>query len=540
MIVFNSISSRSNGFHSFQIADLRDNIALLSDILHETRNSCDDVIKNLEELKSVADNGIISVHDEILREMNQRFSQRKGIFEKRSMELARKQAWYRSVALGDQRRNLLCWLLQSIFKSLQVASTQKKMFSFVPEVYVNVLPILLDTVLDFSFHDMSSQYDLSESKDLVVAGAEFLGEHSADSRVVLASCKDALLQALGTLICHEEGIRALELCTESSQLCMVRSLLRPYENRAWGQSNWLLLRFWLGQGYAFREARPPSIWQGGNKPISLGLHRSRGKHGSHTGLLHHIAPACPSQHFQNLISNLLINDEPYSTVFVNSVLSQLNWAFSEFILLLQEIQNVSHRQEQNIVVESRQLKICAMCFELTVSLMRALEMIITIAPEIFQDTSRSNSDLLLGRICQLVSQVLSRVTIPPGCFQHVLDLCLPDLSCVNHFSIISAAIGILLALMQNEMIHEDRITKVPRVSRFLLTDPSFHIANLEFALGDVQTPLLVPNDVPRGNFDPKMRTQIDGPNKNDGREIIPDPPVIQFSLRDCKFFLKLF
>lgn len=38
---------------------------------------------------------------------------------------------------------------------------------------------------------------------------------------------------------------------------MVRSLLRPYENRAWAQSNWLLVRFWQGRGFAFREARAP-------------------------------------------------------------------------------------------------------------------------------------------------------------------------------------------------------------------------------------------------------------------------------------------
>lgn len=83
-----------------------------------------------------------------------------------------------------------------------------------------------------------------------------------------------------------------------SQLSLVRALLRPYENRAWGQSNWLLLRFWLGDGFAYKEARPPCVWQGGNTVLSLGLHRSRAKNETHTGLLHHIAPAYPSKHFQ--------------------------------------------------------------------------------------------------------------------------------------------------------------------------------------------------------------------------------------------------
>lgn len=93
-----------------------------------------------------------------------------------------------------------------------------------------------------------------------------------------------------------------------SQISLIKALLRPYENRAWGQSNWLLLRFWLGEGFAYKDSRHPSIWQGGNEPLSKGLCRSRAKNENHTGLLHHIAPANPSKHFQvndhnNIYSN---------------------------------------------------------------------------------------------------------------------------------------------------------------------------------------------------------------------------------------------
>lgn len=165
-------------------------------------------------------------------------------------------------------------------------------------MYVNILPILLDTVLDFSYHDLKDQYDLTEALDIVQAAATFLSEHSADARVVLASCKDSLLQALGTLTCHQAGIQALENCSSQNRLTLVNALLRPYENRAWGQNNWLLMRFWLGKGYAFRDSRQPCIWQNVGEPQkSMGLPRSRGKNGSHTGLLHHIAPAYPSTRF---------------------------------------------------------------------------------------------------------------------------------------------------------------------------------------------------------------------------------------------------
>lgn len=84
--------------------------------------------------------------------------------------------------------------------------------------------------------------------------------------------------------------------------------------------------------------------------------------------------------------------------------------------------------------------------------------------------------------------------------------------------------------------------KVSRVTRSLLTDPSFQIANIEFALGEVKTPILTQKEVPRGNFDPKMRAHID-PLTNDVRVAVPstskriraDPPIIKFSLRDCKY-----
>ena len=151
--------------------------------------------------------------------------------------------------------------------------------------------------MDFSFHDLAEQYDLSDVEDILKLAAEFIGFHSADSRIIVASCKDALLQGLGTLTCHADGMIALENASEETQMRLVQALLRPYENRAWGQSNWLLVRFWLGEGFAFRDARLPSMLQCGNQLNPQGLFRSRGKNGSTTGLLHHIAPANPSKYF---------------------------------------------------------------------------------------------------------------------------------------------------------------------------------------------------------------------------------------------------
>lgn len=223
---------------------------------------------------------------------------------------------------------------------------------------------------------------------------------------------------------------------------------------------------------------------------------------------------------------MLLEDEPFSTTLINSILSQLNWAFSEFVLLVQEIQNNAQREQATY--ESRQSKICSMCFELSVSLMRTLEMLISIAPTIFIDTTRPNSANLLNRVCQLINQVLSRVSVPPGCFQFVIDKCLPELSSVTHFAIISAAIGILLALLKDELDKDDGYINMPKITKVLLTDPSFQIASLEFALGDVKTPLQIQKDIPRGNF-----TAWQG--KFTATQPRTDQPIIKFSLLDCEF-----
>lgn len=61
------------------IADLRDNISHLSNILTETKNCRDEVIKNLEEFKNSVE-GVSSAHDDVLRELSERFFERKNIF----------------------------------------------------------------------------------------------------------------------------------------------------------------------------------------------------------------------------------------------------------------------------------------------------------------------------------------------------------------------------------------------------------------------------------------------------------------------------
>lgn len=68
--------------------------------------------------------------------------------------------------------------------------------------------------------------------------------------------------------------------------------------------------------------------------------------------------------------------------------------------LVAQIQQAAERLERNFV-DSRQLKVCATCFDLSVSLLRVLEMTITLVPEIFLDWSQPTSEMLLRRLAQV-------------------------------------------------------------------------------------------------------------------------------------------
>ena len=72
-----------------------------------------------------------------------------------------------------------------------------------------------------------------------------------------------------------------------------------------------------------------------------------------------------------------------------------------------KLQQLSVRTERSFV-EMRQLKICATCFDISVGLLRVLEMVVNVASNIFLDAENPSAEILLGRLYQVsfLSQVL--------------------------------------------------------------------------------------------------------------------------------------
>nr|QVD39346.1 E3 ubuquitin-protein kinase RNF123 [Schistocerca gregaria] len=448
-----------------KVSTLRENMSEYVIALNDTNFRLASYSSHLNEAASC------STEDEVVRELlNSR-----QVFETKLMEQARHMAWVRGAVYSPEKQGHLVWFLRILLQSLKKASGEGNLFSFVPDFYLETV-VEVCTALRSYLHPTAPLEQVEGSEELLKDVAEFLCNHFADPRIVNAGSKDTLIQALASFVSQSHTLQCLELVPESSQVKMVKSLLRPYENRAWAQSNWVLLRLWHGCGFAFRYQKSPHLIRKiGPKMLP-----------SDTGLISQTMKPCPSMVFQRCLRNVMLSEEQTSVAFLNSLLNQLNWVFSEFIGMLQEIQNLSNRP-QRVYIESRQLKICATHFDLALSLLRVLEMVASVAREIFSNTESESSESLLSRLCQLLCQVLNRISSPAGCFQHVVILEIPDLETIDHFPILAAVIGILLALLEADMINfSDKGEAVPKVSKCLLSEPSFQMSSLHFVLGNAE------------------------------------------------------
>ncbi|XP_011648350.1 E3 ubiquitin-protein ligase RNF123-like [Pogonomyrmex barbatus] len=445
-----------------KVASLRDSMSAYINAIADTKAR----LKHIEqETISAKDPDAEAIQRELLRTTE--------VFNKKLSEQARHMAWIRAAVYSEEKQAQLAWLLKVVTLTLQTASQQGNMFSFVPDFYLETLSDLCVS-LRAHVHPTAPIENIPDYRTMLCNAAEFLCDHFLDPRIVHANSKDILILTLAGFVSNPLTLEALENVPRESRIRLVTSLLKPYENRAWAQSNWVLVRFWQGNGFAFRYEKSPHL----SKKVGPKLLQQE-------SISQPIKP-CPSTIYQAHVKDVLLDNPQATTQFLNSLLNQLNWAFSEFIGMVQEIHNVSSRPER-VFIESRQLKICATCFDLAISLLRVLEMISAVVPDVFSDPTQSSSETLLARLCQLLCQVLNRMSSQTSCFQHVVLLEIPDLESVDHFPILAAVIGILLALLEKEMNVTTKLTnEVPRITRSLLTEPSFQISSLYFVLGDTK------------------------------------------------------
>uniref|UniRef100_A0A3Q1B711 RING-type E3 ubiquitin transferase n=1 Tax=Amphiprion ocellaris TaxID=80972 RepID=A0A3Q1B711_AMPOC len=381
------------------------------------------------------------------------------VFAEKLNHLSRRLAWINATIYSKEKMMDVYWLLCVCIRTIEHADNTGSLFAFAPELYLNVAMNAYSALKNY-FSPANSMEELPGYEETLTQLAAILAKHFADPRIVGTDIKDSLMQALASYVCYPQSLRAVERIPEEQRVAMMRNLLAPYEQRPWAQTNWILVRLWRGCGFGYRYTRLPHLLK--TKPEDANLPS--------------LQKPCPSLLLQRHMAELLSLDKDMAASFLNSVLNQLNWAFSEFIGMIQEIQQAAERPERNFV-DTRQLKVCATCFDLSVSLLRVLEMTVTLVPEIFLDWSRPSAELLLRRLAQLLNQVLNRVTAEKNLFDRVVNLRLPGLESVDHYPILVAVTGILVRIL----VDGDRVS---RASSVLLSDPCFQLHSIQHLLGE--------------------------------------------------------
>ncbi|XP_072948372.1 E3 ubiquitin-protein ligase RNF123-like [Epargyreus clarus] len=352
----------------------------------------------------------------------------------------------------------------------------ESLFAFVPEYHVDAMLELCNT-LRLYMHPTVPVQQVHEWEELVVSCAAFLCAEFADQRIVLASTRESLVQTLASFATQPATMRAIERVPLKQQMSMVEELIRPYQNRAWAQSNWVLVRFWHGSGFGFRHRQWPHLAAkyGDREPTVNNLGAK-----VDAGLMSQCFGPCPSEVIQSRVKEYLKGHPKEAAAFLNSLLSQLNWSFSEFFTMMQEMDRI----QVDAHLEPRQIKLCATCFDLYHGLARALEMALCLAPEILtkSEASDNQNDLLLGRTCQILMAVISRVCVRGGGgagFRRLVTRGLPDTDRVHYYVALAPVAGCLIGMLDPKL-SADHLTKV---TTSLVTEPLFRADGLEFMIG---------------------------------------------------------
>lgn len=398
------------------------------------------------------------------------------VFVSKIEEQARQMGWVISVIYSKNKRADIEWLLMVVLETIEKASRYELLFQYVPEYYVMTAINGFNALFNF-FHPTVPFKSLDCYDQVVYNYALFIIRHFADHRILNPDLREDVIQALACFICYPETLKVLESIPEENTVQgMVKALITPNESRSLSQCNWILVRIWKGCGYRFRYTHLPHSVPSKIQPTQFGFAM--------------LQKPLPSLRLQELIRKHMLLDTDRTTKFLDMLLNQLNWSFSEFIGLMQEIQQKVTAPEIRIL-EGRQLKICATCFEIAVCLMRVLEMIVTKIPEVFLDpSSMPSSELLLKRLIQVMCQILNRITARSGIFEGVVSLFIQGLESVSYFPIATAMIGILIQLV---VLSKDDRQQI--VLHQLLSDPGFTVPSLEYLVGKLVTDTNIDKDV---------------------------------------------
>ena len=204
-------------------------ICSIGDHLHE-------YIKSYKELKERVESQSIKPNEETLQ-------QTLSILEEKIIWYSRQLIIINSIELNQTKRQSIYWLMRLILNTLDHSSSCGYLFSFIPDYFIEALNSMFSSIrFHFAIPSKVDSISLhSEYESLLQHFSSFIASHFCDQRITIAEIKDNLSQALASLVSNPETLRALESISFEKRIILVKSLCKPYENRAWAQNNWTMV-----------------------------------------------------------------------------------------------------------------------------------------------------------------------------------------------------------------------------------------------------------------------------------------------------------
>ena len=166
------------------------------------------------------------------------------------------QTWYKALLLTPAKVKRLIRLLSLITDTLTEMSVDGIVLATVPEYHIDTMSELAIGLVD-TFQ--TSECVLKKHFQLYKKVATFMCLHFLDERIRVAECRDTMMQTIASFITKPETLELVHKLPAEVRHSMVMNLIKPYDDRQWGQNNWILVRIWKGSGFAYRYINSPHL-----------------------------------------------------------------------------------------------------------------------------------------------------------------------------------------------------------------------------------------------------------------------------------------
>ena len=386
-----------------------------------------------------------------------------AVLEKDTITTSRMTAWIKTALLSENRMNDIIWMLRTLLRSVDMVEDEA--LYFMPEFYMMAILNMYRALQECFSQKAFTKH--RQSPTLFRELAHFFSRHICNPMIKSIDVKDHILQSSVIFVNHSPTLQALERLSDEDCNHFMSSIVQNYSKNNYVHLSRMMIRFWKGHGFAFRD--PPEYYKKRHEALLPGVLAGTACYMS----VYEMEPN-PSVKYQNLFSNYLSRDDNGAT-FTNTVFNQLNSCLTEFMNSRKDMKK--NQSSYTSLIE----RSCLMWYDLTIILVRFLEMITALSPHIMvanQDGMGYDptSEINMERLVQLVIQVISRNQILTMSDNMIIT---QRFSTIDILKLNSAVAGIFVHLKRN----------VPHLLdifiRKLLLQPGFDIASFKDFLSAV-------------------------------------------------------